>query len=99
MGIQKEIQDFEEWAFQASNGWASFNKDSYGKYWPDKLNLAWEAWKAAKEQAVPEGFVLMPIRPTEQMIKATDTFNQGMGAADMGLCYQAMIEAQEQSHE
>jgi hypothetical protein len=49
--------------------------------------------------AVPEGFVLMPIKPTEQMIKATDTFNQGMGAADMGLCYQAMIEAQEQSHE
>ena len=56
-----------------------------------------DIWLAAKReaQAVPEGFVLMPIKPTEQMIKATDTFNQGMGAADMGLCYQAMIEAQE----
>lgn len=57
------------------------------------FNLFKKGWQA-KSQAVPEGFVLMPIKPTEQMIKATDSFNQGMGSADMELCYQAMIEAQ-----
>lgn len=60
MDIQKEKEAFEKWAFDASRGWASFSKDSNGKYWPDKLNLAWEAWKAAKDQTVLEGFVLLP---------------------------------------
>lgn len=70
-----------------------------------RVNTGWAMWKKAinfsrkQVQAVPEGFVLMPIKPTEQMIKATDTFNQGMGSADMELCYQALIEAQEQSHD
>ena len=61
MDIQKEREVFEQWAFQASRGWASFDRDSNGKYWPDKLNLAWGAWQASKAQAVPEGFVLVPV--------------------------------------
>ena len=30
---------------------------------------AWMAWQAAKAQAVPEGFILVPKEPTEAMIQ------------------------------
>ena len=65
----------------------------------------WDFWKAAKAQAVPEGFVLVPKEPTCEMIEA------GMGNFDFPLdngrfsnhdlifAYRAMIEAQEQSHD
>ena len=38
------------------------------------LNMAWEMWSSAKHsvkaQAVPEGFVLVPMVPSERMINA-----------------------------
>ena len=33
-------------------------------------SFAWSAWRAAKAQAVPEGFVLVPMVPSERMINA-----------------------------
>ncbi len=33
------------------------------------LLFSWSAWKEAKAQAVPEGFVLVPKEPTEAMIQ------------------------------
>ena len=62
----------------------------------------WEAWQAAKAQAVPEGFVLMPKESTEKMNKAgLQEYRKviGVGQDDIGYIYKAMIEAQEQSHE
>ena len=35
----------------------------------ESINMAWSAWQAAKSQAVPEGFVLVPKEPTETMIQ------------------------------
>lgn len=54
-----------------------------------------KAWIAGKDHAAEklEGCVVVPVEPTEDMLKATDTFNQGMGSADMGLCWAAMLEA------
>ncbi len=48
--LEQERKDFEKCAFQASSGWASFGKDSNGKYWPDKLNLAWDMWLKRAER-------------------------------------------------
>ena len=31
------------------------------------LNMVYEMWRAGKEQAIPEGFVLMPKEPTQEM--------------------------------
>ena len=31
---------------------------------------SWEAWQAAKAQAVPEGFVVVPKEPTDEMLFA-----------------------------
>jgi len=33
------------------------------------VQAAWEMWQAAKAQAVPEGFILVPKEPTEAMIQ------------------------------
>ena len=67
------------------------------------INLAYEGLEKIKEQTTPEGFVLMPIKPTETMVMAVVDEHEG----DAFLPYsiydayvkQAMIEAQEQSYD
>lgn len=53
----------------------------------------------AKAQAVPEGFVLMPIKPTETMVMAVVKEHEGDAFLPYSLydayVKQAMIEAQE----
>lgn len=54
-------------------------------------------------KATPEGFVLMPIKPTETMIMAVAKEHEGDAFLPYSLydafVKQAMIEAQEQSHD
>lgn len=66
------------------------------------LNTGWVMWlraKRAKAQAVPEGFVLMPIKPTETMVMAVVKEHEGDAFLPYSLydayVKQAMIEAQE----
>ncbi|OTG65806.1 hypothetical protein [Acinetobacter silvestris] len=63
-----------------------------------RVNTGWAMWKKAinfvKAQAVPEGFVLVPKKPTEKMLKAIYDNRNSTASA-----YRAMIEAQEQSHD
>lgn len=64
---------------------------------------AWDAWQAAKAQAMPEGFVLVPREPTDEMIEAfSDGYMDSLSVDFKGASrdgYKAMIEAQEQGHE
>ncbi|MFW1942931.1 hypothetical protein ACG93R_05420 [Acinetobacter guillouiae] len=64
------------------------------------VNVAWEVWKAAKSQATPEGFDLMPIKPTETMVMAVAKEHEGDAFLPYSLydafVKQAMIEAREQ---
>ncbi|HCT5535573.1 TPA: hypothetical protein OT117_002676 [Acinetobacter baumannii] len=62
------------------------------------------AWLArAKAQAVPEGYVLMPIKPTETMVMAVVKEHEGDAFLPYSLydayVKQAMIEAQEQTND
>ena len=41
------------------------------------LKGARDAWQAAKAQAVPDGFVLVPMVPSERMIKAVRQCYEG----------------------
>ena len=70
------------------------------------LNGAWYAWQAAKAQAVPEGFVLVPKEPSADLVNHGHQvflghFNEGgqTGGRSLYFAYKAMIEAQEQSHD
>ena len=63
------------------------------------FNLFKKGW-IAKAQAVPEGFVLVPIKPTETMVAAVAKEHEGDAFLPYSLydayVKQAMIEAQEQ---
>lgn len=62
------------------------------------LQATWKAWREAKAQAVPEGYVLMPIKPTETMVMAVVKEHEGDAFLPYSLydayVKQAMIEAQ-----
>jgi hypothetical protein len=99
MEIEKEREEFEKEAFKQSGGWATFNK-AYGNVYENKqLNFAWLVWLAAKQQAVPEGFVLVPKEPTLKMSVAYEEYAVAPCSSLSVSGYKAMIEAQEQSHD
>lgn len=65
-----DIKKFKAWAESknlSTDGETGRNY-SYTFYDP-KTRAAWDAWQAAKVQAVPEGFILVPKEPTEAMIQ------------------------------
>ncbi|MFZ0023428.1 hypothetical protein [Acinetobacter sp.] len=66
------------------------------------VNSGWLSWQA-KAQAVPEGFVLMPIKPTETMVMAVVKEHKGDAFLPYSLydayVKQAMIEAQEPAND
>lgn len=80
MDIQKEREEFEG-VFPCSVGTAL---NEYGHY-ESKINqqdamiqnISWVVWQAAKAQAIPEGFVLVPMVPSERMIKAVRQCYEG----------------------
>ena len=68
-------------------------------YWVLALNTGWSAWQAAKAQAIPEGFVVVPKEPTREMLIAADNCEIN-GKVTANIVYKAMIEvAQEQTND
>ncbi|WP_257220034.1 hypothetical protein [Acinetobacter sp. YH12211] len=63
----------------------------------NEINSSWCTWQAAKAQAVPEGYVLMPIKPTKTMVMAVAKEHEGDAFLPYSLydayVKQAMIEA------
>ena len=116
MDIKEERKAFEIWYCRNHTGLKQSDLAKFrtlsGYSFSDslKINISWEAWQAAKAQAVPEGFVLVPKEPTDKTIAHmintpievnllcdhADTF---LSEGEAYIAYQAMIEAQEQSHE
>lgn len=71
------------------------------------LLFSWSAWKEAKSQAkaqaIPDGFVVVPKEPTQNIYRTFyDAFNSadtGNTAQNFKAAYKAMIEAQEQAND
>lgn len=78
---------------QRLRGRAEFCRDSGEVKTPELLEHAAELLEAAKSQAVPEGFVLVPKEPTKAMVEAGKDSSECGGWPDE--IYKAMIEAQE----
>ena len=101
MDIQKEREAFES-VFTEAKGWdLTF---IMGCYQNIETLRAFAGWLAAKAQAVPEGFVLVPKEPTDIEIESIKEKHWDMRGCQ--LCksdyidlYKAMIEAQEQHHD
>ena len=90
---QKEREAFEEW---------------YENYKPVLLvenivkGTARAAWQAAKAQAIPDGFVVVPKEPSEYLVNHGHQvflghFNEGgqTGGRSLYFAYKAIVEAQE----
>lgn len=66
MDIKKEREAFEAWYCRNHTGLKQSDLAEFrtlsGYSFSDslKINVSWEAWQAAKAQAVQEGFVLVP---------------------------------------
>ena len=101
MDIQK-LEKFEDWfATRYPNVQKTIDLHNDHESIVFRNNQA-EAWQAAKAQAIPDGFVLVPKQPTPKMIDATWNFDEEI--QDMShnsrneFIYNAMIAAaQEQS--
>lgn len=69
--------------------------DGKPQQWQYGFDLACR--ELAKAQAVPEGFVVVPKEPTEEMIQAGRDERRDLGT--VASTYKAMIEAQEPANE
>lgn len=62
-----------------------------GEYAQDKVATAYAMWQSR----VPEGYVVVPVEPTEDMIMAGCMEHGGYDVIDSKSIYKAMIEAVE----
>ena len=86
--FDEELQQYVAVDFEMTN-----QVDEFNEHW-DTFRAGWQA---AKAQAVPEGFALMPKEPT---LKLHVAYEQNSIAPISSLSvsgYKAMIEAQEQN--
>ena len=106
MDLQKEREAFEAWfesRYDAHFMQFALDLDMY----VDKhTQTSWEAWQAAKAKAIPEGFVLVPKEPTQELLNKMQDFFVGAfengltGGQSIHCAYKAMIEvAQEQAND
>ncbi|WP_180012976.1 hypothetical protein [Acinetobacter sp. YH16031] len=68
------------------------------------LLFSWSAWKEAKAQAIPDGFVVVPKEPTQTMLDSArdwsaKKYGKAVGNDGASGCYKAMIEAQEPAND
>lgn len=88
MNLENKRKAFEEWA--SSNKWnifkVSFANDDVEKYSDDFVEGAWHGWI---QSANREGYKLVPVEPTKEMLDAQD-YIRDESATEI---YKAMIEA------
>ena len=82
MDIQEEREAFEAWYCRNHTGLKQSDLAKFrtlsGYSFSDslKINISWEAWQAAKAQAVPEGFVLVDKHQLAQLMANMDSFGK-----------------------
>ncbi|WP_180003418.1 MULTISPECIES: hypothetical protein [unclassified Acinetobacter] len=76
-----------------------FELDEDGNFDDMSMAYAWSAWQAAKAQAVPEGFLLMPRKCTNKMAHAAKAVDGRLSAFKYADVYDAMVEAQEPAND
>ena len=86
MDLQKVSQAFEAWFIE--NGILIDTDFNVAK----RAFEAGAAWQAAKAQAIPDGFVVVPEEPTERMLdSAYSSISDNLHYADLENIYKAMI--------
>lgn len=87
MTNDKMRAEFEAW-------WQGGNNPDAG--WANETDLALTAWQAATRRALPDGFVPVPVEPTEDMLTAARNAEcRVFGSLEMhnAAIYAAMLQA------
>ena len=87
--MQQAREQFEAWATSQQ---LPIKRYRWGEYKVDDTETAWEAWQAAL-RAAPEGFVLVPVEPTPEMLQAACECGAYPGMNDW---WRAMLAARPQ---
>lgn len=93
--LEQEVikqDEFEDLVFKPEIN--AFHSNYLSSRFMDNINFGWSAWQAATAQRVPEGFVLVPKEPTEEMLSAG--YESKEKTNNLKINYRAMVEAQEQ---
>lgn len=105
--IEKEGELFEQW-WDDEGQYHRAGGDDYCK------TFAWEAWIFAKNQAIPDGFVVVPKEPNLEFKDRLRSYLDNLWMGEWGcdwdgfICvngidpneiWRFMIEAQEQTHD
>ena len=77
MDIEKEREAFESWATDKFPiaGLGQFEKHNNGTYLQRSIRNMYEAWQAAKAQAVPDGLVLVERSKLLQILGSAVAIN------------------------
>ena len=94
MDIEKEREAFEkECRSLCYKG--NMVMSSLGNFYNnEQTNWMWQMWLSSKNQAIPEGFVVVPKEPTQKMIDAADNCAIN-GKVTANIIYKSMVEDQE----
>ena len=105
--LEQEVikqDEFEDLVFKPEIN--AFHSNYLSSRFMDNINFGWSAWQAAKAQAVPEGFVLVPKEPSADLVNHGHQvflghFNEGgqTGGRSLYFAYKAMIELQEPAND
>ena len=105
MDFQKEKEAFEKHASKFFTTNEAFENDGEN-YVYDEVKFMWDCWLAAKAQAVPDGYKVVPKEPTQEILDAfpeveyEDTYAGAcsilIDSQTLKIGYKAMIEAQGQ---
>ena len=85
---------FEKWNHERDSN--TLTKLNTGEYANAFTAACWAAWQAATAAAVPPGYVVVPVEPTQEMLRAmTDPFIaiNGDNRAAFYQAYRTMLEA------
>jgi hypothetical protein len=74
-----------------------YPRNEKGEYVYQEIHEAYLIWQAAK--SVPEGFVLMPKEPTDEIIEAMNEFDYRYDYSDMDGAYRTIVETLEKAQE
>ena len=92
----------DEWVY---NPFSRMEFNDIDAYSCSTVSVSWEAWQAAKAKAIPDGFVLVPKEPTQELLNKMQDFFVGAfengltGGQSIHCAYKALIEAQEKEND
>ena len=90
MDKQKEREAFEDKLKRMGKvDDSTFVKNEDGSYQMDIIHFGWKMWQAAKAQAIPDSFVVVPIAPILKILDAASSLAP----------IKTMIEAQESTND